>query len=83
MVRGAAVSTEIRGVTSLAQTAPAAPPTALLDDAAAEIAKVVNAETGAAITLEDGTYVATKLGELDGFWAEHDRLAAVHGATQS
>lgn len=49
----------------------------------AEIAKVVNAETGAAITLEDGTYVATKLGELDGFWAEHDRLAAVHGATQS
>ena len=43
-----------------------------------KIAHMVNAETGQSITLADGTYLVAELSGLDHFWAERDRLAALH-----
>lgn len=42
----------------------------------AEVARVLSAETGRAITLQEGSYVTTKLPALDHFWPAVDKLAA-------
>ncbi len=44
----------------------------------AEIAKTVSAETGQAVTLAEGTYYATELSDLDGFWPAVEVSAETH-----